>query len=179
MTAPHAPRWKSSGRACSPALLVAIAVAAAAWPQLAAAASPPLCAALLTAEESRPTPPASSPWTRSSTRRAIRSVRGSPSNTAGDGGTFTLTVWDETGVTEGMIAAETPAEFFAMLVASAEQVRGTRPEALAGVGQRSAMFDDERGREVYLLTGRGVAHLRADGLTPSQCRELARAVASP
>ena len=179
MTAPHTTGRSASRRARRPAWLVAAALGVAAWPQLAAASEPPLCAALLTTEEVAAHAPGFVAMAPLEHAEGHSECSWQAAEAAGDGDTFTLTVWDETGVTAGMIAAETPADFFAMLVESAEQVRGTRGEPLAGVSQRSALFDDELGREVYLLTGRGVVHLRAGGLTASQCRELARAAAAP
>ena len=96
----------------------------------------------------------------------------------GEANTLSLTFWEPRLMPHALVPADSPEEFFEIYVKSAEKVRGKKREALAGVGQRSALFRDGNVRELYLLTKTGVAHLVTDGLTDAQVQAVARAVAA-
>jgi hypothetical protein len=155
------------------ALAVALVTAAKAQP----AESTPLCASLLTAAELEEIAPGSEEM------RAVEYAEGHSdcSWMLGGGGdaTLSLTFWEPSAVTEALVPADTPEEFFEMHVRSAAEVGGTAGETLEGVGLRSALFRQEGARTVYLLTRAGVAHIVAGGSTDAQVEAVARAVAAP
>lgn len=153
----------------------ALAVASVTAAPAQAAESAPLCAALLTAAELEAISPGSEAM------RAVEYAEGHSdcSWMLGGGGesTLSLTFWEPGAVTEALVPADTPEEFYEMHVRSAAEVGGTAGETLEGVGLRSALFRQEGALTVYLLTRAGVAYIVAGGLTDAQIEAVARAVA--
>lgn len=166
------------GRWCLAALMAGGAVLAGTVVHAEPADQPVHCSTLLTAAELNAISPGSesmAAFERSAGHSECSwSVKGT-----GDTNTLSLTFWEPKAMADALVPADTPADFFAIYVQSAEQVRGVKGESVKGVGQRSALFRDGQLRELYLLTKTGVAHLLADGLNDAQITAVAKAVAAP
>jgi hypothetical protein len=93
--------------------------------------------------------------------------------------TVTLSFWEPSAMSGGMVSASSPEEYFEMLVKSAEDTHEVKRETLKGVGLRAAFLTHSDLMVVFLQTPEGVGHIMATGATKAQTVAVAKAVAAP
>ncbi|HVS03701.1 MAG TPA: hypothetical protein VMT16_13100, partial [Thermoanaerobaculia bacterium] len=81
-------------------------------------------------------------------------------------------------IQEGMISAETVAEFFDMNVRSTEDVGGSKGQAIKGIGVRAVLFTEPERLRMFVETKKGFVEVAATGLTAKQLEAVAKAVAA-
>ena len=171
-------RHRSTLRGCTTALGLFLQGATGGPIRAEPAAPGPHCAALLTTKELVAISPGAEELSAlergEGHSECAWSVKG-----GGEANTLSLTFWESRSMADALVPADSPEEFFETYVKSAEGVRGTKREALKGVGKRSALFRDGLVRELYVLTKDGLAHFQTDGLTDAQIEGVGKAVAAP
>lgn len=94
-----------------------------------------------------------------------------------EGKSVMLTFLDPGAIHNGMISAESVAEYFDMNVRSTEEVGGLKGKPLQGIGVRAVLFSTPERPTIMIETKKGFAEVASAGLTEKQLEAVAKAVA--